>query len=130
MRKTIKEELEEKYIKAVLINDNALLIYTENEYDNNYVDIKLRYVSNGMIKENFLLKLSKDEFLNHDYMLQFNEEKTAIAIYKVENEELELNRLYSLETHMFATDEFLDIEYRQMFSKKESTPKKIVKKGK
>ena len=27
-------KIEEKYIKTVLINDNALLIYTENEYDN------------------------------------------------------------------------------------------------
>ena len=121
MRKNIKEELEEKYLRTVLINDENLAIYTENEYVENRVDLKVRYVERNKIIEQLVTSFTKEEFLTkRDKLLELNEAKTAIAIYKENEDSLILDRLYMLDTHYFAIPDFMDIQYNMYFPENEN----------
>ena len=116
MRKNIKEELEEQYLRAVLINDDNLLIYTENEYVDNRVDMKVRYVDRNRIIEQYITSFTREEFLTkRDELIEINDDRTAIATYKEQDEQLKLDRLYMLDTHWFGASDFIDLEYNRYF---------------
>jgi hypothetical protein len=122
MRKNIKEELEEKYLRAVLINDENLAIYTDNEYVENRVDLKVRYVDKNKIVEQLVTSLTKEEFLTkREELLEVNEAHTAIAVYKEDKDSLILDRLYMLDTHYFAIADFMDIQYNMYFPEHNNT---------
>ena len=59
--------------------------------------------------------------------MEINDAGTAIAIYKMKNEERKLDRIYSLEDHFFALDDFLDLEYQKLFSEKPAIKKRGLK---
>ena len=120
MKKTIREDLEEKYRRAVLVNDNALLIYTESETIENRMDVRLRYVDNNTIKEQYLTHMTRKEFeTQREERIEINEQRNAIAMYKIEGDDVILTRLYKIEEHTFAIEEFLDLEYKKWFSNHE-----------
>ena len=130
MKKTIKEKLEEKYLRTVLVNDNALLIYTENEFVEGRVDIKVRYVDRNIIKEQYITSISLQDFkTNRDNLIEINKERTAIATYKIdENNNQRLDRLYMLDTHSFDIADFADIEYKMYFPENDLSFELIKKK--
>ena len=113
MKKTIKEDLEEKYKKIVLINDNNLLIYTNNEIDPNKIDIRLRYIENNTIIEVLITSILEKDLKE---LLKINDK--AIAVLKRREEQLVLDRLYVIDKHEFSLEDFIDIEYESAFSKK------------
>ena len=130
MRKNIKEELEEKYLRAVLVNDENLLIYTDNEYKENRVDIKVRYVDKNKIIEQYISSLTKEEFLTkREKLVEINEAHTAIAIYKERDKNLVLDRLYMLDTHDFDIPDFVDIEYKMYFPENTISETLVKKRG-
>ncbi len=130
MRKNIKEELEEKYLRAVLVNDENLLIYTDNEYKENRVDIKVRYVDKNKIIEQYISSLTKEEFLTkREELVEINEAHTAIAIYKERDKNLVLDRLYMLDTHDFDIPDFVDIEYKMYFPENTISETLVKKRG-
>ena len=130
MKKTIKEELEEQYLRAVLLNDENLLIYTENEETKDKVDVKVRYIEYDTIVERYITSITKKEFLTkRNDLLEINDEHTAIAIFKEENKELVLNRIYMLDTHYYNIEDFLDLEYKRYFPKNNITAQLVKKRG-
>ena len=125
MKKTIIEDFRERYLKSIFIHDNALLIFRKNEKDDTKIEVAVRYVDNSTIKEQLLTTLDKSETDNK--LVEINDAGTAIAIYKMKNEERKLDRIYSLEDHFFALDDFLDLEYQKLFSEKPAIKKRGLK---
>ena len=125
MKKTIIEDFRERYLKSIFIHDNALLIFRKSENDDTKIEVAVRYVDNSTIKEQLLTTLDKSE--TDSKLVEINDAGTAIAIYKMENEERKLDRIYSLEDHFFALDDFLDLEYQKLFSEKPAIKKRGLK---
>lgn len=128
MKKTIVEDFHEKYIKSIFIHDNALLIFRKNETDENKIDVAVRFVDNHSIKEQLLTTLDKTE--TDSKLIEINNAGTAIAIYKMKNNERQLDRIYSLEEHFFALDDFLELEYQKQFQEKQIVKKRGLRYGK
>ena len=128
MKKTIVEDFHEKYIKSIFIHDNALLIFRKNETDENKIDVAVRFVDNHSIKEQLLTTLDKTE--TDSKLVEINDTGTAIAIYKMKNNERQLDRIYSLEEHFFALDDFLELEYQKQFQEKQIVKKRGLRYGK
>ena len=128
MKKTIVEDFHEKYIKSIFIHDNALLIFRKNETDENKIDVAVRFVDNNSIKEQLLTTLDKTE--TDSKLIEINNTGTAIAIYKMKNNERQLDRIYSLEEHFFALDDFLELEYQNQFQEKPIVKKRGLRYGK
>ena len=127
MKKTIVEDFHEKYIKSIFIHDNALLIFRKNETDENKIDVAVRFVDNHSIKEQLLTTLDKTE--TDSKLIEINNTGTAIAIYKMKNNERQLDRIYSLEEHFFALDDFLELEYQKQFQEKQIVKKRGLRYG-
>ena len=115
MKKTIKEELATRYIKEELLDDNNLLQYAADDSQNS-VCIKIRYVEGNTIKEIVLATLSKEDFKERKVILNFNQDKTAIAIKERTGREYKLTKLYSLKDHSFSNPDFMEMEYRKLFN--------------
>lgn len=128
MKRTIAEDFHEKYIKSIFIHDNALLIFRKNETDENKIDVAVRFVDNNSIKEQLLTTLDKTE--TDSKLVEINNTGTAIAIYKMKNNERQLDRIYSLEEHFFALDDFLELEYQKQFQEKQIVKKRGLRYGK
>lgn len=128
MKRTIAEDFHEKYIKSIFIHDNALLIFRKNETDENKIDVAVRFVDNNSIKEQLLTTLDKTE--TDSKLIEINNTGTAIAIYKMKNNERQLDRIYSLEEHFFALDDFLELEYQKQFQEKPIVKKRGLRYGK
>lgn len=128
MKRTIVEDFHEKYIKSIFIHDNALLIFRKNETDENKIDVAVRFVDNNSIKEQLLTTLDKTE--TDSKLIEINNTGTAIAIYKMKNNERQLDRIYSLEEHFFALDDFLELEYQKQFQEKQIVKKRGLRYGK
>ena len=128
MKRTIAEDFHEKYIKSIFIHDNALLIFRKNETDENKIDVAVRFVDNNSIKEQLLTTLDKTE--TDSKLIEINNAGTAIAIYKMKNNERQLDRIYSLEEHFFALDDFLELEYQKQFQEKPIVKKRGLRYGK
>ena len=115
MKKTIKEEIATRYIKEELLDDNNLLQYAADDSQNS-VCIKIRYVEGNTIKEIVLATLSKEDFKERKVILNFNQDKTAIAIKERIGREYRLTKLYSLKDHSFSNPDFMEMEYRKLFN--------------
>lgn len=117
MKRTIKEDLEEKYIRAVLIDDNHLLIYTENEYTENKVDVRIRTVEGGAIRDHFITSMPMKYFRERRQdLIEVNKDITAIAAYRIdEDNKKRLENLYIFNVDDSVIPEFMDIQYSQYF---------------
>ena len=129
MRKTIKEDNERLILQRELLNDNALLEISTN---NGFVEVGVRFVDSSMreIKEHILINMETVEFMKHqDNLIQINDDKDTIAIYKPVGEKYELVQIYDIENHQYAISDFIDIVYNEKFPKplKDSYIKEKVK---
>ena len=115
MKKNIKEELETKYLKEDLVNDNTLLLY--EQIDDNDILVKMRYIRNNRLNEGYITHLTKEEFLAGDRIV-FNEDKTALAVFKKYKDREVLTEVYDLESHYSACADFMDCEYNMRFKDK------------
>ena len=116
MKKTIKEELNRQILKQTLINDNTLL---EIESNKRNIIISVRFVEGLGIKEHVLTHMDVAVFTDHiDEIIQFNEDKSAIAIFQLVDGVLVLANVYDTLKHQFAISDFIDIVYRLKFPDK------------
>ena len=115
MKKTIKEDQERLIINEELIGDNNLIQYEYNP-KHDTVLLGVRFVENSSIKEHIITCLTVHQYASQlDKIVRFNEDNTAIAIFKKENDEYVLQNFYNLETHDFSCIDFMDIEYNNKF---------------
>jgi len=118
MKKTIREELSEKYLRASLVKDNALVIYTENETSEYLVDVKVRYIKENTIREEYLTSITIDDFRNRrNQLIVINDEKTEISIFRHEDDFYQLDKIYSLETYYYEPPYILQKKKEQYFEK-------------
>ena len=115
MRKTIKEDNERLVLQRELLNDNALLEISTN---NGFVEVGIRFVDSSVreIKEHILINMETVEFMKHqDNLIEINDNKDTIAIYKPVGEKYELIQVYDVKNHQYAISDFLDIVYNEKF---------------
>ena len=117
MKRTIREDLEEKYIRTVLIDDNHLLIYTENEYTQNKVDVRVRTVEGCAIRDHYITSMTMKDFKERRQdLIEVNKDITAIAAYRIdEDNKKRLDNLYIFDVNEYAIPDFIDIQYSQYF---------------
>lgn len=118
MKKTIREDIEEKYLRTVLVNDNALLIYTEDENNPDRINVRVRYVDGSVIKDGRVTNLTREQFeTKRNVFLELNSDRTALAVYRERDEKIELDFVYDLERHSHITTHDAEPAYRVMFQK-------------
>lgn len=116
MKSTIKQVIEEQYLAAELLNDNALLLYSENQ-NSDLIDIKIRYVDHRAIKDQLIASVKRKSLTQGQTIVGVNHNQTAIAIFQRQEKDEKLVRLYSIEDHSFSQDDFIEVEYSQLFEK-------------
>ena len=115
MKKTIKEDLETKYLKEELVNDNTLLLY--EILGKNNILLKMRYIGRNTLKETNIINLTLEEYMSGK-VVRLNEDNTALAIFKNEDDKEVLTQVYDLETHYSTCLDFMDILYNKKFKDK------------
>lgn len=119
MKKTIKEDNERIILNQQYLDDNNLLEYL---IDEKYISLIVRFIEHSKINEIKLTKMTFDDYLNNlNNLVKINDNNTAVALYKKENDEYYLDRLYKAEDHSFAYNDFIDIEYNNYFNSKSKT---------
>jgi len=124
MKDNIREELETKYLKKELVNDNTLLLYEEVE---DKVLVKMRFIKNNKINEYYVARLTKEEFFLGD-SIRFNEDNTALAVFKRKKDKDILINFYDLEDHETVNADFLDCAYNLKFNNKVRDDFTLIKK--
>lgn len=116
MERTIKQDNKRKIIQDEYINDNLLL---ECTYDNktNIVTVSVRYVSElNTITETILARMNFDEYLKSFYdIIRFNDEKDTIAIFKKEDSDFRLERVFNIKEKSFIAEDFKDVVFENKF---------------
>lgn len=118
MKKTIKADKSRKILQEEFLNDNSLLELTME--DNRDILVGIRFVEGvGFgIKEHILTKMSIYDYLSeYSNLVKISEDSSAIAIFNKTKAGYQLDRLYNLEEHAFALDEFIDIVFEKKFPK-------------
>ena len=118
MKKTIKADKSRKILQEEFLNDNSLLELTME--DNRDILVGIRFVEGvGFgIKEHILTKMSIYDYLSeYSNLVKISEDSSAIAIFNKTKAGYQLDRLYDLEEHAFALDEFIDIVFEKKFPK-------------
>ena len=115
MKKTIKEELETKYLNVELINDNTIFLYEIVE--KNHILLKMRYIKNNTLREESIAHLTLEEYMSGN-VIRLNEDNTALAIIEKKGDKEVLSEIYDLETHYPACTDFMDILYNKKFNDK------------
>ena len=116
MKSTIKQVIEEQYLASELLNDNALLLYSENQ-NSDLIDIKIRYVDHRAIKDQLIASVKRKSLTQGQTIVGVNHNQTAIAIFQRQEKDEKLVRLYSIEDHSFSQDDFIEVEYSQLCEK-------------
>ena len=116
MKKTIREEIEEKYLRTVYVNDNALLIYTEDENNPDRINLRVRYVKGSAIRENRIATLTREQFeTKRSLMFEFSQDGQKMAVYREEDEKFHLDMVYDFETHCSYTTHMAEMAYDSVF---------------
>ncbi len=116
MKKTIREDLEEKYLRTVLVNDNALLVYTEDENNPDRIQVKVRYIKGSAIREDRITDLTREQFeTKRSLLFEYNEDRSKLAVYREQDERIELDIVYDFETHCSYTTHMAEMAYDNWF---------------
>ncbi len=118
MKRTIREDIEEKYLRTVLVNDNALLIYTEDENNPDRINVRVRYVDGSVIRENRITNLTREQFeTKRNVLLEFNSDRSALAVYREFDDNISLDIVYDFKEHTSYTTHDTEPAYDTMFKK-------------
>ena len=125
MKDNIREEKDVKYLKEEIINNDLLLYIYDSKKKKVYV--KIRFIDNKQIIEHYVARLTMEEYLEGDRIV-FNEDKTALAVFKKDNNQEVLVNFYNLEEHNCECGDFLDCAYNLSFNDKVDDYLRLVKK--
>ena len=115
-----------KALKEELIDDNNLLIYIQAP--DNKVYVKIRFLDKyDKQNEHYVARFTMKEYLSGDKLV-FNEDKTAIAVFKEEDGYNVLENFYNIEEHSCACSDFLDCAYYSKFNTKLDNRLRLIKK--
>lgn len=119
MKKTIKDDQERIILGQQYLDDNNLLEY---RVDDREISLSVRYIENNKINEIILTKMLYEDYINDlNNLVKINDNNTAVAIYKRNNNEYYLRNIYKTEDHSLSCSDFIDIEYDMYFNTKKKT---------
>ena len=125
MKDNIREEKDVKHLKEEIINNDLLLYIYDSK--KKIVYVKIRFIDNKQIIEHYVARLTMEEYLEGDRIV-FNEDKTALAVFKKDNNQEVLVNFYNLEEHNCECGDFLDCAYNLSFNDKVDDYLRLVKK--
>ena len=113
-------------LQEEVLNNNNLLIFIHVPEDNK-VYAKIRFIKNNQIIEHYVARLTMEEYLEGDRIV-FNEDKTALAVFKKNNDKEILENFYNIEEHSSESSDFLDCAYNLYFKNKVDENFQLIKK--
>ena len=125
MKNNIREEEAKEFLKIEFIN-NDLLLYI-HDIKENKVYVKIRFTKNNKIDEHYVARLTMEEY-NEGKRIKYNEDKTALAVFKKRQDDEVLENVYDLEEHNGVASDFLDCAYNLYFNDKVDDYLRLVKK--
>lgn len=115
MEKTIKKDLERIILKEELLDDNSLLQYVVHGMN---IQVCIRYIEEygRRIQEHVLAEIPVAEYAdNIGKMIQINEEKNTIAIFRKNEKNYVLDTVYDIVEHSFVASDFTECAYQKTF---------------
>ena len=120
------KEKNKQLLREEVLNDNNLLIFIHVPEDNK-VYAKIRFIENNQIIEHYVARLTMEEYLAGDRIV-FNEDKTALAVFKKNDDKEILENFYNIEEHNSVSSDFLDCAYNLSFKNKVDENFQLIKK--
>lgn len=116
---SLKNILETKRVEIIWLDDNNLLVYTKKEND---IVVSLFYASVAgtiaSVREQYLKTISIEEYLEKDNYIRISEDNKLIAFIEKENNNLYLEKIYSIDEHNYYLEKEKDIVFEKNFNDK------------
>ena len=115
---SLKDIIENERVEIIWLDDNNLLVYTKKEND---IIVSLFYVTKAgtitSIHEQYLKTISIEDYLSND-CVKISDDNKVIAFIEKDNNNLYLEKVYSLDIHNYYLEEEKDIVYENNFNDK------------
>lgn len=119
LKKSLKNIIETKRVEIIWLDDNNLLVYTKKEND---IVVSLFYINETCtttsVHEQYLKTISIEEYLEKDTYIRISEDNKLIAFIEKENNNLYLEKVYSIDTHNYYLENEKDIVFEENFNDK------------
>ena len=102
---SLKDILEKERLEKIWLDDNNILVYTKKEND---IIVSIFYASVAgtiaSVHEQYLKTISIEEYLEKDTYIRISEDNKLIAFIEKENNNLYLEKIYSIDEHNYYFD--------------------------
>ena len=119
LKKSLKNIIETKRLEIIWLDDNNILVYTKKEND---IIVSIFYASVAgtiaSVREQYLKTISIEEYLEKDNYIRISEDNKLIAFIEKENNNLYLEKIYSIDEHNYYLEKEKDIVFEKNFNDK------------
>ena len=119
LKKSLKNIIETKRLEIIWLDDNNILVYTKKEND---IIVSIFYASVAgtiaSVHEQYLKTISIEEYLEKDTYIRISEDNKLIAFIEKENNNLYLEKIYSIDEHNYYLENEKDIVFEKNFNDK------------
>ena len=116
---SLKDILEKERLEKIWLDDNNILVYTKKEND---IIVSIFYASVAgtiaSVHEQYLKTISIEEYLEKDTYIRMSEDNKLIAFIEKENNNLYLEKIYSIDEHNYYLEKEKDIVFEKNFNDK------------
>ena len=116
--KSLKDIIEKERLEKIWLDDNNILVYTKKEND---IIVSIFYASVvgtiTSIHEQYLKTISIEDYLSND-CIKISDDNRVIAFIEKENNNLYLEKVYSIDTHNYYLENEKDIVFENNFNDK------------
>ena len=116
---SLKDILEKERLEKIWLDDNNILVYTKKEND---IIVSIFYASVAgtiaSVHEQYLKTISIEEYLEKDTYIRISEDNKLIAFIEKENNNLYLEKIYSIDEHNYYLEKEKDIVFEKNFNDK------------
>ena len=117
--KSLKDIIEKERLEKIWLDDNNILVYTKKEND---IIVSIFYASVAgtivSVHEQYLKTISIEEYLEKDTYIRISEDNKLIAFIEKENNNLYLEKIYSIDEHNYYLEKEKDIVFEKNFNDK------------
>ena len=116
---SLKDILEKERLEKIWLDDNNILVYTKKEND---IIVSIFYASVAgtiaSVHEQYLKTISIEEYQEKDTYIRISEDNKLIAFIEKENNNLYLEKIYSIDEHNYYLEKEKDIVFEKNFNDK------------
>ena len=117
--KSLKDIIEKERLEKIWLDDNNILVYTKKEND---IIVSIFYASVAgtiaSVHEQYLKTILIEEYLEKDTYIRISEDNKLIAFIEKENNNLYLEKIYSIDEHNYYLEKEKDIVFEKNFNDK------------